>query len=65
MNPTVRTVKILLVMQAVLFGVIFALCGGILAMAVGAVFAQAFITGAVAFAGGVPLVMAIQKAITA
>lgn len=63
MTSTARTVKVLLVIQALLIGVIVGLLAGILAEAIGGVLAQAFISGAVGFGATVPLVMAIQKAI--
>lgn len=63
MSSTNRTVRVLLVVQAILIAVVVGLLAGILATVIGVVLAQAFISGAVAFGTTVPLVLAIQRAI--
>jgi hypothetical protein len=64
MSSTNRTVRVLLVVQAILIAVVVGLLAGILAAVISVVLAQAFISGAVAFGTtAVPLVLAIQRAV--
>lgn len=63
MSRTTRTVRVLLVVQAISIAMIVGLVAGILATVIGFVLAQAFISGAVAFGTTVPLVLTIQRAI--
>lgn len=56
-------IRSLLVLVALLLGLVVGQVGGILAVVGGAPIASAFVTGGVAFAGTVTLVLLIQTAL--
>ena len=59
-----KTVKALLVVQAILIGIIFGLVAGIVASASGVVLLTAAGIGGGVFLTTVPVVLGIQKAVT-
>jgi hypothetical protein len=63
MEDQSSTVRVLLVVQAILIGIIAALLAGILAVAAGIAVATAIATGGGALLVAIPVVLGIQKAI--
>jgi hypothetical protein len=63
-NPTLRTVKVLLGVQAILISIIVGFVAGVFATAAGVVAVTAIASGGAAFLVAVPVVLGIQAAIT-
>lgn len=63
MSSTTNTVRALLVVQAILIGIIFALCAGVLAAHAGVTLAASIAVAGGAFLTAVPVALGVQRAI--